>query len=33
MVPKRLFQTALRYVITQKTDEFGSTAAEAYGLE
>ena len=31
-VPKRRFQTTLRRVITQKTEEFSSTAAEAYDL-
>ena len=30
--PKRRFQTTSLRVITQKTEEFSSTAAEAYGL-
>ena len=32
VVPKRRFQTTLRRKITQKTEEFSSTAAEAYDI-
>ena len=32
VVPKRRFQTTSRRVITQKTEEFTSTEAEAYDL-
>ena len=32
VIPKRRYQTTLRCLITQKTEEFGSTAAEACDL-